>query len=475
MTEKYDESPIFERCAPEEQGISSRHIASFLNRLDRCGYNLHSLQLFRNGKVLYAAAAAPFTLTCPHRMFSAAKAVISLSVLFAIQEKKLRFEDPVIRYFRDVLPAAPSALLEKMTVYDLLTMQTGMEKDPFPLLFQDEDADLIRPFFQTEVEHAPGSGFKYNNTVPHILYTLTERAVGEPFEQYQQSRLCDPLRIRITVQYNKNGGYNPLTTVMSNEALLRIGVLYTRGGRWQGKQLLDEALVRYATSYHVPTQKNRRTWQEESGYGMQVMRNSYGGFRLPGGFGQFAICLPEDDLTVSIMSADERIAPPLDAFREEIYANMQKKPLPPDPAAEKELADATERFNLAARIQAPVPSALDFPLGKEIRFLRNSFGLESLLVEQQDLRGKQGIPLRSEAAVAGKRRPLPDPGGSLPPQQDLRGQSIRLPHVRRMGRRFFPSAPPAVPQRNESVPGPPPLERFPFDAGTVQKRSSGQS
>ena len=143
-------------------------------------------------------------------------------------------------------------------------------------------------------------------------------------------------------------------------------------------------LCEHTAPVNIPCQKNRRTWQEESGYGMQVMRNSYGGFRLPGGFGQFAICLPEDDLTVSIMSADERIAPPLDAFREEIYANMQKKPLPPDPAAEKELADATERFNLAARIQAPVPSALDFPLGKEIRFLRNSFGLESLLVEQQD-------------------------------------------------------------------------------------------
>lgn len=368
---------------PEEAGIPSAGIASFLERLEREKYNLHSIQICRDGETVFSAAVAPFTIQSPHRLFSAAKAIISLPVLFAIQEGKMRFEDHVIDFFPEMIPAKRSENLCRMTVYDLMTMQTGMKSDPFVQLLQDESTDLVRCFFETPVEKRPGTGFRYNNSVPHVLYTLVERATKTDFETYLNSHVCEPLEAPITAQYSSSGIYNPLTTVMSNESLLHIGEFYTQFGSWKGHQLIDESLMRYATRYHVPTDPNQKCWKEESGYGMQVMRNSYGGFRLPGGFGQFAICLPDDHLTVSIMSADERIVCLLDAFREEIYSSIQVKPLPENWQGVKKLQEAVKNLTYAPEGKEGA-AGRDFPLNRVFHFALNEHGLQSLSIRQQN-------------------------------------------------------------------------------------------
>ena len=368
---------------PERYGISSRRIAAFLNRLKTEHYNLHSFQINRNNNPVYAMAVAPFTLESPHRLFSAAKAIISLSVLFAIQEGKLHFEDRVIDYFSEYIPLHYSPHLAKMTVYDLLTMQTGMEIDPFIRFLRDDSVDLVKLFFETPVVSAPGSGFRYNNSVPHVLYRLVEYATGTDFETYQRTHVCEPLNTRINAQYDHLGYYNPLTIVMSNEGLLNIGKFYTQLGCWNGNQLLDRNLIQYATSYHVPTKKNQLNWGEDSGYGMQVMRNSYGGFRLPGGFGQFAICLPDDGITVSIMSADEQIDCVLNAFREEIYTSIQKKPLPEDPDGVQLLSRAELSLSFVPIGDSQVRGN-KFPFDKTFCFPENPQGLEKFVLSPFD-------------------------------------------------------------------------------------------
>ena len=111
--------------SPEASGIASRNIANYLNRLREMDYDLHSFQIYRDGRKVFGEAASPYTLESPHRLLSAAKGIIGALVLFAIDEGKLSFESHIVDYFEDKLPKDLDERFKRITVYDLMTMQCG--------------------------------------------------------------------------------------------------------------------------------------------------------------------------------------------------------------------------------------------------------------------------------------------------------------------------------------------------------------
>ena len=70
-----------ETSTPEEQGIPSRAISDFLRTVWDQGQELHSLHVVRNGKLVAAGTAKPFTEDSYHRIFSAAKGIVAAAVL----------------------------------------------------------------------------------------------------------------------------------------------------------------------------------------------------------------------------------------------------------------------------------------------------------------------------------------------------------------------------------------------------------
>ena len=99
---------------PESVGIASGHIANYLMRLRDIDYDIHSLQIVKDGKLIFANASEPFMLESPHRLLSAAKAIIAAAVLFAVDEGFLSFDSKIIDYFRDKLPTKDLKILRYM-------------------------------------------------------------------------------------------------------------------------------------------------------------------------------------------------------------------------------------------------------------------------------------------------------------------------------------------------------------------------
>lgn len=278
------------------KGICADAVKRFLNALDEHDYRLHALMIHQCGKLLYADAAAPYTLDTPHRLCSAAKSILSLNVLLAVQEGKLTFDTKVASLFPDHPMTDP--LLREMTVEDLLTMRTGQVDDPFVAILSDLDADIITPFFQTPAVDKPGTTFRYNNTVPHIVYAAAERAMGVQIEPFQNERLCRPLGAAVYAPTNPKGQYNPIITSASANTLMAFGKLYLNEGRVDGKQLIDAALMRRAMELRADPKQPGFT----SGYGYQIWGNPFGGVRMDGGWGQYAFILPEYDAVIVILS-----------------------------------------------------------------------------------------------------------------------------------------------------------------------------
>ena len=278
------------------RGICASSVRDFLRALDDHHYRLHALMIQQGDELLYADAAAPYTLDTPHRLCSAAKSILSLNVLLAAQEGKLRFDDRVADYFPEFEVSDP--LLKDMTVEDLLTMRTGQVEDPFIAMLGDLDSDIITPFFQTPAVDKPGVTFRYNNTVPHIVYAVAERAMGVQIEPFQNERLCRPLGASLHAPTNSKGQYNPVITCASANSLMAFGRLYLNEGRWNGQQIIDASLMRRAMELRADPMQPEVT----SGYGYQLWGNPFGGIRMDGGWGQYAVILPEYDAVIVLLS-----------------------------------------------------------------------------------------------------------------------------------------------------------------------------
>ncbi|HSV91537.1 MAG TPA: serine hydrolase domain-containing protein, partial [Desulfobacterales bacterium] len=83
------------RATPEETGVPSQVITSFVDALARTGQEIHSFMLLRHGRVAAEAWWKPYEPTLPHQLFSLSKSFTSTAVGFAVAEGRLSVDDPV--------------------------------------------------------------------------------------------------------------------------------------------------------------------------------------------------------------------------------------------------------------------------------------------------------------------------------------------------------------------------------------------
>jgi CubicO group peptidase (beta-lactamase class C family) len=370
MTNTFAQNVLpFPLAEPEAAGVPSAAIQRFLKALEQRPYRLHAFMLARNGKLCFSAAADPYTTQTPHRVYSAGKSILALSVFFAMQEKRLHIDDSIADFFPDLLIG--DSRFDSMTVRDLLTMRSGQTDDPFLAVIKDLDADLIRLFFKTPPSEAPGQTFRYNNTIPHIVYAVAERATGVPFEAYQQSRLCAPLNAPIYAPSNPLGQYNPVVMAMSAETLMKYALFFLQEGVWEGKQLLGAEYIREA----VKTQTVTGLGGNAAEYGYQIWRNAFGGYRMDGGWGQYAIVLPQENLAAVLLSDMPDSSYALEAFENELLPYLSPAPLPPNPEAAAALHAYSEQWSLAPQGGKAVSARQGEWFAKDYRFAGRAMGV----------------------------------------------------------------------------------------------------
>lgn len=390
----------FRTDVPEAVGISSRHIESYLKRLRDIDYDLHSLQICKDDRIIFSAAAEPYTLQSPHRLLSAAKAIIAMAVMFAVDEGALTLESNIAEYFADKLPENPDERVKKITVYHLLTMQSGQDTDDaFMYFLQNPDTDLCENFFRTPMTGEPGTHFFYNNSIPHLLFSLVERATGRDIESYIKEKICDPLGMEITAQYNSAHIYDPVTTVVTANGFLKLALWFLKQGEWNKKQMIDPALVRMMCTQQVWTGEGSAGYSNGKGYCMQLWKNAFGGCRMDGGGGQIALILPEDNMAVTIMGNESRADMAIQLFYEEILSKISGRALQADPEGAAALEAAAGNMSRAPYGVKAHEQAEQWIGKRKWRFDTNKWGLRGLRFDFE----KCGVYVQVETEDGGCR------------------------------------------------------------------------
>lgn len=368
---------------PEAVGVSSESILKFFEAVreqDVDGaVDLHSFQIVKNDFIIAEGAGRPFSMNRYHRIYSAAKGIVAIGVLLALQDGILSLEEKVVDIFSDNLPENLSEKMKRVTVFHLLTMNTGQAEDTCSELFQS--GNWVKTFLSLAPEYEPGSYFCYNNGIPHILAAIVEKKSGVDVFSYMKPRFLDPLGIDILCRYNAQGEREPSTVCVTQEALTKIGYVFLNKGKWNGRQLIQESLCEEFGKFHVPTATHKHAFRT-SGYGFQVWKMPCEGYVFHGGNDNLSCIYTEADMVFSCLACNksQNRVDLEELFHEIVYKNIHSYPLPENPKAYQRLLRALAEWNLAP-MGCDRSGIIEEISGKTYRFEENPLGCETVRLD----------------------------------------------------------------------------------------------
>ncbi len=137
-----------------------------------------------------------------HTLFaigSTTKAMTAALIGMLVDEKKLNWDDPVIKYLPWFQLKDPYVTRE-LTVRDLLTHRSGLGNADFLWVGQNNSAhEIIRRLRLIEPAYSFRSSFIYQNIMYATAGAVIEAASGKTWEQMIQTRIFDPLEMHDTI------------------------------------------------------------------------------------------------------------------------------------------------------------------------------------------------------------------------------------------------------------------------------------
>jgi CubicO group peptidase (beta-lactamase class C family) len=335
------------RSTPEEQGIPSAAISTFINALEREIDSVHSFVLVRHGYIVAEGWWRPYQPTDPHVLFSLSKSFTSTAIGLLVAEGKLSVNDSVLGFFPEEAPTEPSVHLQAMQVRHLLSMSTGHATEPVTTSEGGSGRTWVEIILAHPVEYAPGTHWLYNSMATYLLSAIVQRLTGGRMLDYLRPRLFEPLGIsdaswQLSPQGIDTGGWG---LSIPTEGIAAFGQMYLQKGMWQGLRILPEAWIEEATSVHIDNAPaGNPEW--EQGYGYQFWRCRHNAYRGDGAFGQYCVVMPEQDAVLAITSGLGDMQPPLNLVWEHLLPAMGSTPLPDNESARTLLTEQLSTLEL---------------------------------------------------------------------------------------------------------------------------------
>ena len=143
----------------------------FIRELEEAEGCLHSVARIYRGKVIGERYFGPFGPHTLQRMFSVSKSFVSVAVGLLCEEGRIGLSDPILQYFPEYAPDIIPPQLARMTIRDMLRMQTCYDKTTYK---RDPGQPWVPSFFHTQPHHEPGMVFMYDTSSSHTLCALVE-------------------------------------------------------------------------------------------------------------------------------------------------------------------------------------------------------------------------------------------------------------------------------------------------------------
>lgn len=269
--------------------------------------------------------AEPITASSQLLSWSMAKSMLHMIIGTLVDEGRLD-------------PDAPASVPEwrgkddprgAIRLRDLLAMRDGLAfvevyeigetSHVIEMLFGEGKEDMAAFTAQLPLAHEPGTFFNYSSGTTNVLSRIVADQVGygEAYRQYLEQRLFGPLGMTSAVATFDPTGVFVASSFVHATALdfAKFGLLYLRGGEWDGRQLISRAWVDTAQIPLSVDEKdgNFYSWQ------WWVTGDEFGTYRASGFEGQMICVVPAlDALVVRFGKTPEVHYPDLAAWRHRV-------------------------------------------------------------------------------------------------------------------------------------------------------------
>ena len=344
-------------ATPEEQGFDSAGLANALLTIRAKHILVHSLLIVRRGEVVVNATFYPYDGITPHDVASVTKSITTTLIGIAIDQGRIRLDQPVVSFFSDRPIANRDARKERITVRHLLTMSSGLdctkERDEATLKEMWTAADWVQFVLDRPVRWEPGSQFVYCSPGSHLLSAILQQATGQTALEFARQNLFEPLGITNVIwpadPQGVTRGWGDIRLLAADMA--KIGFLWRNQGMWDGRRVVSRAWVADSVKPHISTGEG-----EHYGYGWWVHagreEGDYDHYRADGRGGQYIVVVPSLDVIIASTGGGFSLGDIGPLLARAI--GDAGRPLPADPSRVAQLEAAVRTV---AHAPAPVPAA----------------------------------------------------------------------------------------------------------------------
>lgn len=283
--------------------------------------DVHSILIAQHGRLVFEEYFYEYDVNVPHALRSATKSVVSALVGLAIEKGQLKdVRQPALSFFADEYPqiANLTDAKRRITVEDLLTMRSGLDCDDWNQASPGNESkmgrsdDWVKFTLDLPMRSEPGTAATYCSGGVIVLGRLVEKVSCRPLETFAREQLFEPLGIR-NVEWRFDPDRSSINTFcqlsLTPRDMVKIGLLYMNGGKWNGRQVLPAEWVNVSTRRH--------TSLDDSDYGylwwrpyLNVTGGRHHAIMATGNGGQKIFLWPDLDLVVVMTGGNYNTSSP---------------------------------------------------------------------------------------------------------------------------------------------------------------------
>jgi CubicO group peptidase (beta-lactamase class C family) len=285
----------WEEATPAQVGLDPTALEALRAYAFTAEHNTQAVTVHKDGLLIAEWYVDGTDRDTPVTSWSAAKSVTSALIGVGIRDGLLTLDDPVASH----LPEWADDDRAAITLRHMLLMQSGLaaSNETYGGVYFHEPDQLAYSMDRQPVRE-PGERYSYVNEDSMVLGGVISAAYGIEAAQVAQDEIFGPLGLDAT--WWTDGAGNALTYCCLDSTardLARFGLLYARGGSWNGKQLVPQDYVAESTSGLV-----------YSGYyGLHWWVLGDGVFAAIGLYSQYIYVVPAHDLVVTRFGEYEQV------------------------------------------------------------------------------------------------------------------------------------------------------------------------
>jgi CubicO group peptidase (beta-lactamase class C family) len=280
--------------------------------------DVHSVLLYQHGQLVMEEYFYGYSIGRPHQLRSATKSVVSALAGIAVDRGALSgVEERVLPRMSYTSYANPGPRKSAMTLGNFLSMSSGLDcndhssSSPGRETVIDDAPDWVKATLDLPMIANPGSQGYYCSGGVAVVGRMTENAVHMQLPDFAQANLFGPLGISRADwiwTYNLTNANKEYSQIhLRSRDMLKLGMLFANGGRWQGRQVVSSSWVRASLAEQSRVDNTGygyfwwRPWLNvETPNGPQRVNMS----AAQGNGGQKIYLLPQYDL-VAVFTADD--------------------------------------------------------------------------------------------------------------------------------------------------------------------------